>query len=107
MMLLGELALRFLLESLALAALWGAMGAAAAVVSRPLLRPEERGLAGLRMPTLAGLAGAMAAGSLASRFGAPEPMILALGRRDVPVVWSLAGALAGGATAWLARRAAT
>ena len=104
MTLLGELALSLVIESIALAALWLAMGVAAGFLARTAAGARPGSLAGMRVPALAGLAGAMAAGSLSLRLGAPEPLLMAIGRRDVPILWSLGGAFAGAFVAVLVER---
>ncbi|MCJ7727006.1 MAG: hypothetical protein MUP76_11555 [Acidimicrobiia bacterium] len=104
MTLLGELALAFLIESIALAVLWSAMGMAAGWLILTAVGARPAGLADLRFAGLAGLAGAMVVGSLGIRFGAPEPIQLAVGRREVPIVWSIGGALAGALIAAVAAR---
>jgi len=105
--LLGELALAFVIESIALAALWLAMGAAAGFLVSMATGSRPGSVGDLRTPALAGLAGAMVVGSLSLRLAAPEPLLLAVGRRDVPIVWSLVGALAGALLAVLSRRRTT
>ena len=104
MTLLGELALAFVLESTALAALWLALGIAAAFGVMSGLDRRVPTPASIRAAALGGLAGAMVIGSLAARFGVPEPLIVSVGRRDVPLVWSLAGALAGSLAVVAVRR---
>lgn len=106
MSLLGELALAFLIESIALAALWVAMGAAAGWLVLTLMRARPAGLDQLRGPGLAGLAGAVMVGSLSARLGVPEPILLAVGRREIPILWSIGGAVAGALVAVLAGRKA-
>jgi len=102
--LLGELSLAFVIESIALAALWLAMGAAAGFLVTTATGSRPGSVADLRAPALAGLAGAMVVGSLSLRLAAPEPLLLAVGRREVPIVWSLVGALVGALLAGLSRR---
>jgi len=104
--LLGELALAFLIESIALAALWLALGAAAGWLIPTLLGSRPAGIGRLRVPGLAGMTGAVVVGSLSARLGAPEPILLAVGRREVPILWSIGGALAGALVAVLAGRRA-
>ena len=106
MTLLGELALAFLIESVALAALWLVMGAAAGYLTCAAMGRRPTDLIDLRSPALAGLVGAMVVGSLSLRLGAPEPVVLAVGRREVPILWSLGGALAGALLALVVRRRA-
>jgi len=104
--LLGELALAFLIESVALAALWISIGAGAAYLAAFALGSRPPDLASLRSPALAGLLGAMVVGSLSLRLGAPEPMMQAVGRREVPILWSLGGALTGALLTLLAQKRA-
>jgi hypothetical protein len=104
--LLGELALAFLIESIALAALWLAMGAAAGWLVLTLTRARPAGLDQLRVSGLAGLAGAIIVGSLSARLGTPEPILLAVGRREIPILWSIGGAVAGALVAELVGRRA-
>ncbi|MBU1493397.1 MAG: hypothetical protein KJ956_05465 [Actinobacteria bacterium] len=104
MTLLGEMALAFLVESIALAALWLAMGAAAGFLVGIAAGARPRRLADLKVPALAGLAGAVVTASLSVRFGAPVALLLDIGRRRVPILWSLGGALAGALAALLVER---
>lgn len=104
MSLLGRLTAAFLAESAALAALWLAMGGAAAVLSAAATGGRPLPLRPLLPRALAGAAGALAVGSLAARLSLPEPLWLQIGRREVPAVWSLAGALVGAAAHLLAAR---
>jgi hypothetical protein len=90
---LGELVLRFLIESALLAATWVAIAGLATLVMVGAGAPKSA------RTFVFALVGAVTVGSLARRLGLPVAWELDLGRRALPVVWSIGGALAGAALA--------
>lgn len=104
MSLLGELALSFILESIALIALWTGLAIVAAIALAWATGAPFTDARRLTVPVVSGFAGAMVAASLSQRFGAGDPLVLAIGRREIPVLWSVGGAIVGALAATLLQR---